>query len=184
MKYKLPSDFLIGFKKIGFLTYQLKTSMTIPVPQKKAFEFFKDPSNLFEITPDWLDFRMRECQEKEVYEGAEYEYTIKVFGLKLFWKSRIVHYKPPERFIDIQLKGPYKMWSHLHTFDSIPEGTFLNDIVTYQPPVYALPFHFIIKRQLTDIFSYRAVRIKEWSIGNFKRKGIGNNNLKTNSIFQ
>lgn len=170
LQYELPSDFLISFKKIGLQTYQLRTSMTIPVTQKDAFEFFKNPCNLFEITPDWLDFRMKDCKDAEVYEGAEYEYTIKIFGIKLLWKSRIIDYKPPKRFIDIQLKGPYKMWSHLHTFDSIPEGTFLSDIVTYKPPCYALPFHFIIKRQLTDIFSYRAVRINEWSKGNFKKK--------------
>lgn len=112
-------------------------------------------------------------KKTRVYEGAEYEYTIKVFGLRMIWKSRIIDYKPPERFIDIQIIGPYRAWSHLHTFEGIAEGTFLQDIVTYQPPLYAIPFHLIIKRQLRDIFSYRAVRIKEWAEGNFKRKVRG-----------
>ncbi len=170
MEYEQPDDFLIAFKKVDFQTYQLRTSQTIPISREDAFEFFKDPCNLFEITPDWLDFRMKACKETEVYEGAEYEYTIKVFGLKMIWKSRIIDYKPCERFTDIQISGPYCKWSHLHTFESIAKGTFLQDIVTYQPPLYALPFHFIIKRQLTDIFSYRALRIKEWVGGNFQRK--------------
>lgn len=169
MKYELPDNFFIDFKRVDFQTNQLSTSQTIPISQEDAFQFFKNPCNLFEITPDWLDFRMKDCKT-EVYEGAEYEYTIKVFGLRMTWKSRIIDYKPTERFIDIQIRGPYCKWSHLHTFKSIDEGTFLQDIVIYQLPLYSVPFHFIIKRQLTDIFSYRAVRIKEWAEGNFKIK--------------
>ena len=170
MKYQIPEDFIIGFEKVDFGTYVLKTSQTITLSQEESFEFFKDPCNLFEITPDWLDFRMTECSNTGVYEGAEFEYFIKVFGARILWRSRIIDFNPPQRFTDVQLIGPYRKWSHLHTFDKVSKGTLLSDFVTYQLPFYAIPFHAIIKRQLADIFSYRAARISEWASGNFKRK--------------
>ncbi len=172
MRYSAPEDFQISFDRVDFRTYQLKTSQTIGFSMEQSFEFFKDPCNLFEITPDWLDFKMTECSNTKVYEGAEFEYSIKVFGLKIIWRSRIVDYNPPDRFTDIQLRGPYRKWFHLHTFEETGKGTLLKDIVTYQPPLYAIPFHSIIKSQLTDIFFYRASRISEWASGNFKRKVV------------
>ena len=74
-------------------------------------------------------------------------------------------------FTDVQIKGPYAMWSHLHTFEPVPEGTRMRDFVTYRIPFGILGefFHgFIVKRQLQDIFLYRAVRISEWADGTFK----------------
>lgn len=172
MEYLLPEDFQINFEKIDFNTHRLTTYQTISVSQEKCFEFFKDPCNLFEITPDWLDFKMTNCQKVEVYEGAEFEYSIRVFGLKIRWRSRIIDYKPPQRFTDIQLIGPYKSWEHLHIFEETPKGTLMRDIVTYKVYIYSVPLLGIINQKLLDIFSYRSTRINEWATGNFRRKSI------------
>lgn len=117
---------------------------------------------------------MKECKAAKVYEGAKFEYSIRVFGIRMRWMSRILDYNLPERFTDIQLIGPYRRWEHQYIFENNGKKTLIRDIVTYSPPVYAIPFHSIIKRQLTDIFSYRSVRIKEWASGNFSRKAASN----------
>jgi len=167
----LPPTFAIEFRRIDFLRRTLITSQVLPLAPEEVFPFFEDPRNLFEITPDWLDFRMAEGMRSAVYEGAEFHYTIKLFGVRIGWRSRIVDYRPPERFVDIQLKGPYWHWHHLHTFEAVPEGTLMKDEVTYRPPFIALPLHgVIIKRRLEDIFSYRAVRVWEWARGEMKPK--------------
>jgi hypothetical protein len=47
----------------------------------------------------------------------------------------------------------------------------MKDDVIYCPPLIALPFHGVtIKRRLEDIFSYRALRVWEWSRGEMKPK--------------
>ena len=108
----LPSSFHMDIKRSGLLTYRLITSQILPVTQEKAFAFFEDPRNLAGIIPLWVDFRLLNKDDKpEVYEGAEFDYTIRFLGIKIHWRSRIVLYQPPERFTDIQLKGPYKSWS-------------------------------------------------------------------------
>ncbi len=159
-----PSGFHIDIKRCGLLTYQLTTSQILPVTRETAFKFFEDPGNLCDITPLWLDFCMINKESSiEVGENAEFDYTIKFLGKKMLWRSRIIDYNPPESFTDIQLKGPYKSWVHLHTLEEVPEGTLMKDRVTYTLHLPTLIFHpFIIRRKLVDIFTYRAEKIAEW----------------------
>jgi ligand-binding SRPBCC domain-containing protein len=152
-------------KRFGLFTYKLVTSQVLSVRQKKAFEFFQDPGNLYDITPPWLDFCLLNGDNNtEVYESAEFDYTIKFLGIKVLWRSRIIDYRPPERFTDIQLQGPYKSWVHLHVLEKVPEGTLMRDEVTYKLYLPSLILHpLVISGRLMDIFRYRAVKIAEWA---------------------
>jgi len=155
----------MDIKRLSLLRYQLVTSQLLPIGQKEAFQFFEDPGNLCDITPVWLDFCMlNKDQEIGVQENAEFEYTIKFLGIKMLWRSRIIDYQPPERFTDIQLKGPYKSWVHMHILEKSHEGTLMRDEVSYKLYLPALIVHpFMIRKKLMDIFSYRAVKISEWA---------------------
>jgi ligand-binding SRPBCC domain-containing protein len=161
-----PEAFAIEFVRVGCLTFRLNTSQLLHVPKEKAFSFFQDPANLFAITPDWLDFRRVVVgREAEVTEGAEYDYTIQWLGIRLPWRSRIKDYMPPDRFTDIQVRGPYRYWKHEHRFEDVPEGTRVKDEVTYRLPVPGLGqfvHRFLVQKQLEEIFRYRARKIAEW----------------------
>ena len=156
-------------------THRLSASQVLPLPRREAFLFFEDPRNLFDITPDWLRFVMKDREARtEVSEGAEFDYTIRWLGVTIPWRSRIVDYHPPEQFTDIQITGPYRNWSHLHTFEEVPDGTVMRDIVTYRLPFGSLgtAVHALaVRRQLEHIFQYRAVRIDQWARGMLRRKG-------------
>ncbi|MBS1126791.1 MAG: hypothetical protein H6Q93_780 [Nitrospirae bacterium] len=159
-----PQAFAVQFRSLDLLTHQLGTSLFLPVDREKAFSFFEDPRNLFEITPDWLDFRMLDPGRSEVYEGAEFDYTIKWLGIPFRWKSRIIHYHPPVTFTDMQVAGPYRSWEHLHVFEETDGGTLMKDTVTYRLPLAAFLIHrLVIMKQLREIFLYRALRIDEWA---------------------
>lgn len=169
----MPRTFSITFSRPNSRTFRLSASQVLPVAQAKAFGFFEDPRNLIEITPEWLDFRMLDRSKAEVFEGAEFDYTIRWLSLRLFWRSRITGYRPPRSFTDVQIKGPYPYWSHLHTFREESGGTLMRDEVTYRLPFG--PFgrflhRLIIRGQLSDIFCHRAVRIDQWAAGDFRRK--------------
>lgn len=171
---ELPASFELSIRSLGSSTYELAASQVLPLPKEKAFSFFEDPRNLFDITPDWLRFVMRDREEQVVLcEGAEFDYTIRWLGLTLPWRSRIKGYHPPDRFTDIQLKGPYRAWSHLHSFGSIEGGTRMMDTVTYRLPygfVGTLAHALVVRRQLVNIFRYRALRIDQWAHGRMVRK--------------
>ena len=170
----LPPTFTIRFDRLDRATHRLTASQVLALPRKQAFAFFEDPANLFDITPDWLSFVMKDRDSKTaMFEGAEFDYTIRWFGIPMPWKSRIIGYKPPDQFTDIQLAGPYRSWSHLHTFEEVSDGTRMGDTVTYQPPLGPLGnlVHALtVRRQLEDIFRYRAARIHEWARGEMRKK--------------
>ncbi len=164
-----PSSFRIAFERLGPATWVLTTSQLIPLPREEAFAFFEDPANLAAITPEWLHFRLlNKGREPEVFSGAEFDYTITWLGITIDWRSRIIDYHPPERFTDVELRGPYTSWEHLHTFEPAPEGTLMRDRVRFILPLPALPLGWLIRRQLEDIFRYRAERIDEWARGRLK----------------
>ena len=173
-KYAVPETFTIRFDKTDSHTFLLSTHQILPIPMEKAFSFFERPENLSEITPDWLNFRFdRRGIQSKTYKGAEFNYMIRWFGIRIKWHTIISEYCRPELFTDVQVKGPYALWKHLHTFEPVPEGTLMKDLVTYRIPfgfIGNLLLGAIIRKQLRDIFSYRAVRIAEWVSGTFKRK--------------
>jgi len=175
MSFTLPPTFSINFQRLDRATHQLSASQVLALSRLQAFAFFEDPRNLFDITPDWLNFVMKDKDSKtEMFEGAEFDYTIRWLGIPIPWTSRIIGYQPPGWFTDIQLTGPYRSWSHLHTFEDVPEGTRMLDTVTYQlplGPLGSLVHALMVRRQLDDIFRYRAMRIHEWARGEMKRKG-------------
>jgi len=165
---KLPPDFRINIAAIE-QGYRLETFQTLQIPREKAFVFFENPKNLFDITPDWLDFRMVTNKNGDkVFERAEYDYYIRWFGFKLKWRSRIQTYNPPYDFTDIQIIGPYSKWEHTHIFKEQGESTLMFDTV-----VYRIPFSYLgravhglfVQNQLQDIFCYRASKIMEWVKG-------------------
>jgi ligand-binding SRPBCC domain-containing protein len=174
MSFIIPPTFTLKFDRLDRATHRLLTSQVLSLPRKEVFRFFEDPRNLFDITPDWLSFVMKDRDAKtEMFEGAEFDYTIRWLGIPLPWKSRIIGYKPPGQFTDIQITGPYRSWSHLHTFEEVSEGTLMLDTVTYQLPLGPLgnlAHALAVKRQLDDIFRYRATRIDEWARGEMRKK--------------
>jgi ligand-binding SRPBCC domain-containing protein len=170
----LPQSFTLAIRPCEHASWQLSASQVLPLRREQAFAFFQDPRNLFDITPDWLRFVMKDRESKtEVSEGAEFDYTIRWFGLTIPWKSRITGYRPPGEFTDIQLRGPYRSWSHRHTFEEAPEGTMMRDTVTYRlpfGPLGRIVHSLAVGKQLEDIFRYRAKRIDEWARGEMQRK--------------
>jgi len=174
MPYSLPPTFTIYVRRVDGNVYQLSTSQILPMPRREVFTFFENSQNLFDITPDWLRFVIKDREIKsEVFEGAEFDYTIRWYGVTMGWRSKIIDYKPPERFMDILLVGPYRSWEHLHTFEDDPEGTLMRDTVTYELPfglLGSMVYVLAVRSQLEDIFRYRAMRIDEWSRGELRRK--------------
>lgn len=163
-----PETFTCTIKRISLLRCLLVAEQILPVSREKAFSFFKDPRNLPEITPQWLDFKILNAgSTREVHLNAEYVYKIKWIGLSMKWRSRIADYQPPHKFIDIQVKGPYRSWVHTHLLEEVAGATRMKDIVDYTIPFFALPLHsLVIKKHLREIFHFRAVRIVHWATKN------------------
>ena len=90
--------------------------------------------------------------------GTLIDYRLKLHGIPLDWHTEIALWDPPDRFVDVQLSGPYKLWHHTHTFEPDGEGTVMRDVVRF-----ALPFgplgeiarRVLVQRDLDRIFDFR-----------------------------
>jgi ligand-binding SRPBCC domain-containing protein len=135
--------------------YELETSAWVPVSCLKAFELFADAFKLEAMTPPFLGFAVVTPAPIEMKSGRLIDYKLRLHGIPIRWRTRITDWKPPSRFVDSQIRGPYSMWMHTHTFDEIDGGTLMRDVVLYSAVGGALVHRLFVKRDLQRIFEYR-----------------------------
>jgi ligand-binding SRPBCC domain-containing protein len=145
----------------GSSHYRLACEVRLPAPIEDVFRFFADASQLERLTPDWLKFSIVTPAPITMEEGTLIDYKLRVHGLPLSWRSRITLWEPPFRFADEQLRGPYRRWYHVHTFQQDGEGTICRDDVEYSVPGGSLMHSLFVKRDLNEIFAYRTKVLRE-----------------------
>jgi ligand-binding SRPBCC domain-containing protein len=123
-----------------------------------VFEFFSVAHNLERITPPWLRFEVRTPEPVRMQAGALIDYRLRYHGVPLGWTSEIELWEPGRQFVDRQVRGPYGLWHHRHTFTQSPSGTVVEDEVHYAAPlgiVGELAQPLFVERDLRRIFDYR-----------------------------
>lgn len=144
--------------------FRLEQKQIIPRPRSVLFAFFADAQNLERITPDFLGFRILTPAPIEMKPGAIIDYSLRLYGFSLKWKTRIEVFEPERRFVDRQLQGPYRTWHHLHEFEEVEQGTLMRDVVDYELPLGPLGVAaraLFVRGSLTRIFAYRRQAIAE-----------------------
>jgi len=140
--------------------YQYTAEQFLPISIRKAWDFFSSPKNLSVITPPEMDFKiLTALDDKEIYDGMLIDYTVKpLLGVPMHWQTKIINVKPLEVFADTQLKGPYKLWHHTHTFVEKDGGVLMKDVVRYELPFGLLGdwvHSLIVRKKIAFIFAYR-----------------------------
>jgi ligand-binding SRPBCC domain-containing protein len=138
--------------------YKLRREQVVPRPLEEVFSFFSDARNLQKITPPWLNFQILTQEPIDIQPGTLLEYRLKWHGLGIRWQTRIVTWNPPGVFTDEQIRGPYRLWHHTHTFTADAGGTRMVDVVNYQLPLGilgAMAHRFAVRRDLERVFDYR-----------------------------
>jgi ligand-binding SRPBCC domain-containing protein len=143
--------------------YTLHRELWIPQPLPKVFDFFSRAENLERITPPWMRFRILTPPPIQMKQGATIAYALRVRGIPLRWLTEIERWNPPFEFIDVQAKGPYKIWRHTHRFSEVAGGTSIEDTVQYSLPfglLGRLAHRLQVARDLSQIFDYRSQRVQ------------------------
>ena len=143
--------------------YRLLREQVVPRRLDEVFAFFSQAENLEAITPEWLRFKVLRVHPKPVQQGTLIDYKLRLRGISLRWTSRIVEWEPPHKFVDLQVRGPYKLWHHTHRFAAEGESTRIADEVLYELPLGVLGrlAHWVMaRRDVEKIFDYRAAKIR------------------------
>ncbi|MEI6233956.1 MAG: SRPBCC family protein [Planctomycetota bacterium] len=142
----------------GAPEYVLEREQFIPANLDTVFAFFEDPYNLPRITPPWIDFNIVAMEPDVIRAGTTIDYTLRWFGVKYRWRTLIERWEPGVCFVDTQVRGPYILWHHLHTFEARDGGVAMIDQVRYRlpfGPAGMLGHALLVRRQLEMIFDYR-----------------------------
>lgn len=136
--------------------YRLSTQMDVELPRAEVFDFFSDAMQLERITPPWVKFSVVTRQPIEMVSGLLLDYRLKIHGVPIGWRTEIKDWDPPYKFMDIQLKGPYRQWHHEHLFEDLGNGwTRVKDQVHYLPRGGSAIHRWLVKPDLVKIFTYR-----------------------------
>jgi ligand-binding SRPBCC domain-containing protein len=142
----------------------LQRRQMIQAPLADVFAFFSEAGNLDRITPPWLHFKVIDKTDHELKAGTLIHYKLAWHGMPMGWTTLIEEWSPPARFVDVQLKGPYRLWRHTHSFEACDGGTMIKDTVEYAVPFGVLGNLFagwMVRRDVERIFDYRTAQIAE-----------------------
>lgn len=143
--------------------FEAEQRVARPLPE--VFEFFSRAGNLERITPPWLSFTLTGAEPQEVRAGTLINYRLRLHGIPIRWTSRIDEFEKDRLFVDRQLRGPYRLWLHRHTFTADGEAaTIVRDQIHYALPLGlagAVANLLFVRRDVKRIFEYRRATIAE-----------------------
>ncbi len=109
------------------------------------------------LLPPWQDVRV-EQDAGAMRTGAETVLSVPLGPLRKRWRARIDEAIPHDRFVDVQLSGPFGAWRHEHRFIRVDDDTAtLEDEIVYRMPFSPLGDlgAGIVKRDLDRLFRWR-----------------------------
>jgi ligand-binding SRPBCC domain-containing protein len=151
-------DLSIGRLERGNL---LEARSELARPVDDVFDFFANAHNLQALTPPFLHFEILTPDPIIMREGTVIDYRLRLRGIPVRWRSEVTAWEPPQRFVDTQLRGPYRWWIHEHRFDHIGGGTLMTDRVEYGVLGGDLVHRAFVAPDLRRVFEYRAERIAD-----------------------
>ena len=121
-------------------------------------DFFSDVRNLDPNTPAYFRLQMREGDVGlPLRAGQTFSYIFRIHGIPFPWTTEITRVER-DLFIDVQRRGPYRSFQHLHYFIPTARGTVMIDRVTYAlafGPLSTLANALVVRPLLEGIFSFR-----------------------------
>lgn len=142
-------------------TFKYESSVWLPRPLDEIFSFFSDAHNLEILTPRWLKFEVLTPRPIKMDVGVTIDYRLRVHGIPIRWRSEIAAWERPHRFVDKQLRGPYRLWDHEHRFHEERGGTVAEDRVLYAVLGGALMNRLFVAKDVEKIFAFRSEKLRE-----------------------
>jgi ligand-binding SRPBCC domain-containing protein len=139
----------------------------IAAPPERVFAFHELPDALERLTPPWAGSRVIE-HAPFVDVGARTVCDIRVAPF-VWIRTALMHTacERPNRFVDEQVRGPFRSWRHEHLIAPAENGATLTDVITFEPPFGWIGRLFapLMLRRLRKLFVYRHEVTRAWCEG-------------------
>ena len=141
---------------------EFETRITIPKTREEVFDFLVRTSNLLELMP--TDGTMRVISAPDVIQcGSRLEFQANAFGQSLNIIHEVTELVAPARITEVQLKGLFKKWVHVHLVEEdVPGKVIAIDRIEFEPPGGMLGFLVTprIVDQLESLFAHRHLQMR------------------------
>ena len=158
------------------MSYRFESSAWFPRPTAEVREFFSNVENLNQLTPNFFQLNLEEAElGVPLYVDQRFRYRFRLFGIPFRWVTHIKEVGE-DHFVDIQERGPYRSFRHLHLFVEYRGGTLMVDRIDYElgyGPLSFLVNGLAVRPMLASIFGYRRVEAQR-SLGGFDLDDLGN----------
>jgi uncharacterized protein (TIGR01777 family) len=132
-------------------------SINVPRPVGEVFAWHERPCVLERLSPPWEKVEVLE-RSGGIHDGERVLLRSKVGPFWSRWEVEHRGYKARQQFCDVQVRGPFASWEHIHRFEMDgPANCTLTDDISY-----SLPFGLLgqagsayVQGKLERLFSYR-----------------------------
>jgi uncharacterized protein len=125
---------------------------------EEVFGFHELPDAFARLTPPGSDVEVRSLATTLRPSSDVVRFTKRVLAVPFDFEMVHTVYRPPELFVDEQLRGPFSYWRHEHRFArggwAGDPATWLQDRITYGHPLL-FPGNFAVRLPLSGLFERR-----------------------------
>lgn len=80
--------------------------------------------------------------------GESVTWRARHFGIRFTMSSRVTELERPRRFVDEQVRGPFRVFRHEHVFRAERPGTVMVDTITLASPDFGIPVIAVIAERM------------------------------------
>ncbi|MBC7840763.1 MAG: TIGR01777 family protein [Gemmatimonadaceae bacterium] len=137
----------------------------MPVSARALFDWHERPGAFERLTPPWQPSRVL-ARTGGITNGSRVEVEVPLLHGLLHQRMLMEHrdYQEGREFTDVQLKGPFTRWTHVHRIEAASDGTsVLVDRIDYELPLGVLGDiggGWFVRRQLEQLFAFRHERTR------------------------
>ena len=129
----------------------------VNVPVDALFQWHARQGAIERVTPPWAPVKLIR-RSGGIETGARVRFRLAFLKIPFEWEAEHVSYEENRLFMDRQVRGPFRHWTHTHLF--APDGedaAWMKDRIEFQLPfdVPGRRLHRLAEKELDRMFAYR-----------------------------
>jgi ligand-binding SRPBCC domain-containing protein len=153
---------------------EFRHEITVAAPLERVWGRFQDVlAFLPALSPPGEELKILSAAPLPPRVGTRIEMTLRGPLGRVAWVAEYVELVPPHatitgaeaRFVDVQVRGPFRSWVHSHEFEAVDDHTTrCVDCIVYTPPLGPLGWVgdvLVVRPAVRKMFAYRAAKLRE-----------------------
>ena len=132
------------------MTFTFETRLSIAAPPARVFDASLDIDAHLASMEASGETAVAGVTSGLIGLGETVTWRAKHFGVTWRMTSKIVELERPLRFVDEQVKGPFRNFRHEHVFHPEGEGTLMTDVISFEAPLG--PLGLIAERLILNAY--------------------------------